>query len=153
MNNNNAINREVKPETAPNSSATPPAFTSKESGQNVNQICVSNTHMKYLIAGCGINAFIASLFPGFPSSALAGLYWGMCYFFIFKDKKLMEENGFASPSLWWFLIPIVYLWKRATILKTKRTLFFMYFLVSILASIVGVILKFLVALLALYQNL
>lgn len=151
MNNNNAINREVKPEAAPNGSATPPAFTSKESGQNVNQICVSNTHMKYLIAGCGILAFIASLFPGFPSSALAGLSWGMCYFFIFKDKKLMEENGFASPALWWFLIPIVYLWKRATILKTKRTLFFMYFLVSILSSIVGAILN--AFLVALYQNL
>ena len=127
--NNNAINREVKPEPAPNSSVTPPAFTSKESGQNVNQICVSNTHMKYLIAGCGILAFIASLFPGFPSSALAGLSWGM----------------------WWFLIPIVYLWKRATILKTKRTLFFIYILVSILASIVGVILN--AFLVALYQNL
>lgn len=43
MNNNNAINREVEPEAAPNGSATPPAFTSKESGQNINQKCVSNT--------------------------------------------------------------------------------------------------------------
>lgn len=128
-----------------------PHLQAKNPGKNVNQICVSNTHMKYLIAGCGILAFIASLFPGFPSSALAGLSWGMCYFFIFKDKKLMEENGFASPSLWWFLIPIVYLWKRATILKTKRTLFFIYILVSILASIVGVILN--AFLVALYQNL
>lgn len=149
--NNNAINREVKPEPAPNSSVTPPAFTSKESGQNINQICVSNTNMKYLIAGCGIIAFIGSLFPGLPSLVLAGLSWGMCYFFIFKDKKLMEENGFASPSVWWFLIPIVYLWKRATILKTKRTLFFIYILVSILASIVGAILN--AFLVALYQNL
>lgn len=151
MNNNNAINREVKPEPAPNGSATPPAFTSKESGQNVNQICVSNTHMKYLIAGCGIIAFIASLFPGYSPSALAGASLGMSFLFIFKDKKLMEENGFASPSLWWFLIPVVYLWKRATILKTKRTLFFMYFLVSILASIVGSILN--AFLVALSQNL
>ena len=45
MSNNNAINREVKPEPAPNGSVTPPAFTSKESGQNINQKCVSNTHM------------------------------------------------------------------------------------------------------------
>lgn len=151
MNNNNAINREVKPEPAPNSSVTPPAFTSKESGQNINQICVSNTHMKYLIAGCGIIAFIGSLFPGFSPASLAGISLGMSYFFIFKDKKLMEENGFVSPSVWWFFIPVVYLWKRATILKTKRTLFFMYFLVCILASIIGSILN--AFLVALYQNL
>lgn len=151
MNNNNAINREVKPEPAPNSSATPPAFTSKESGQNINQKCVSNTHMKYLIAVCGILAFIGSLFPFYFTSILAALSFGVSYFFIFKDKKLMEENGFVSPSVWWFLIPVVYLWKRATILKTKRTLFFMYFLVSILASIIGSILN--AFLVALYQNL
>lgn len=76
--------------------------------------------------------------------------WGKL-FFIFKDKKLMEENGFVSPSVWWFLIPVVYLWKRATILKTKRTLFFMYFLVCILASIIGGILN--AFLVALSQNL
>lgn len=119
--------------------------------KNPGKILIKNAFQILLIAGCGILAFIASLFPGFPSSALAGLSWGMCYFFIFKDKKLMEENGFASPSVWWFLIPIVYLWKRATILKTKRTLFFIYILVSILASIVGVILN--AFLVALYQNL
>lgn len=151
MNNNNAINREVKPEPAPNGSATPPAFTSKESGQNINQKCVSNTHMKYLIAVCGILAFIGSLFPFYFTSILAALSFGVSYFFIFKDKKLMEENGFVSPSVWWFLIPVVYLWKRATILKTKRTLFFMYFLVSILASIIGSILN--AFLVALSQNL
>lgn len=151
MNNNNAINREVKPEPAPNSSVTPPAFTSKESGQNINQICVSNTHMKYLLAACGIIVFIDSLFPFYFTSILAALSFGVSFLFIFKDKKLMEENGFVSPSVWWFLIPVVYLWKRATILKTKRTLFFMYFLVCILASIIGSILN--AFLVALYQNL
>lgn len=84
--NNNAINREVKPEPAPNSSVTPPAFTSKESGQNVNQICVSNTHMKYLIAGCGILAFIASLFLVFPRQ-----HWqdcpGVCATFSYSKIK------------------------------------------------------------------
>ena len=37
MNNNNAINREVKPEPVPNSSATPPAFANGKSDQNINQ--------------------------------------------------------------------------------------------------------------------
>ena len=151
MNNNNAINREVKPEPVPNSSATPPAFANGKSDQNINQKCVSNIYMKYLLAACGIIVFIDSLFPGLPSPVLAGLSLGMSFLFIFKDKKLMEENGFASPSVWWFLIPVVYLWKRATILKTKRTLFFMYFLVCILASIIGSILN--AFLVALYQNL
>lgn len=149
--NNNAINREVKPEPAPNSSVTPPAFANGKSDQNINQKCVSNIYMKYLLAACGIIVFIGSLFPGFFPASLAGMSLGMSFLFIFKDKKLMEENGFASPSVWWFFIPVVYLWKRATILKTKRTLFFMYFLVCILASIIGVILN--AFLVALYQNL
>ena len=58
--------------------------------KNPGKILIKNAFQILLIAGCGILAFIASLFPGFPSSALAGLSWGMCYFFIFKDKKLME---------------------------------------------------------------
>jgi len=151
MNNNNAINREVKPEPVPNSSATPPAFANGKSNQNINQKCVSNIYMKYLLAACGIIVFIDSLFPFYFTSILAALSFGVSYFFIFKDKKLMEENGFVSPSVWWFLIPVVYLWKRATILKTKRTLFFMYFLVCILASIIGGILN--AFLVALSQNL
>lgn len=151
MNNNNAINREVKPEPVPNSSATPPAFANGKSDQNINQKCVSNIYMKYLLAACGIIVFIDSLFPGFSPASLAGMSLGMSFLFIFKDKKLMKENGFVSPSVWWFLIPVVYLWKRATILKTKRTLFFMYFLVCILASIIGSILN--AFLVALYQNL
>ena len=51
MNNNNAINREVKPEPVPNSSATPPAFANGKSDQNINQKCVSNIYMKYLHIG------------------------------------------------------------------------------------------------------
>lgn len=82
---------------------------------------VDNRFVWWLV-GAQLIGGVIQLFAGETnlSWAFLGLNVGLCV----ADERRLKQAGHSAPSSWWALLVPVYLWKRANLLKQKKTYFY-----------------------------
>ena len=114
------------------------ADTTVESGSNSGSP-VSNMFSNIIILTPILCILISEVLQFYQiDSSLGYLVFSASFVYMRADASLLRSAGYPkSPSLWWCLLPLGYLWRRSSILGKSKRDFWLGVGALILAIVIG----------------